>query len=232
VSWAYAYAFRAGAGHERCDDVCVCETLGDYILAAVADGAGSAEQARAGATIACQCFIELGVQIFSQTLEPSCLLAAIQERIPEGQVESHSCTFVGAIAGPKGALLMQVGDGAAVVRQDGEFAIPMWPEETEFLNNTYFVTAPDAERHLQIHRIEGPLREFALFTDGLQHLVIDHKNRAPHQPFFQTIFKPLGEKANHDTKISFWLERQLASDHVTKLTDDDTSIVIARRLAC
>jgi hypothetical protein len=236
VSWTYAYAFNAGDGHERCDDVCVCETLGDYILAAVADGAGSADKARAGAAIACQCFIELGVQIFSDTLEPSCLLAAIQEKIPEGESESHSCTFVGAIAGPSGAMILQVGDGAAVVRgsdsDEEPYSVPLWPEETEFLNHTFFITAPDAEEHLKIHRIESPIREFALFTDGLQHLVIDRNTKSPHQPFFKTIFRPLAAVPEHDVRTSWWLERQLASDHVTKRSDDDTSIVIARRTLC
>src|SRR3712207_8229136 len=53
----YTTLFRS-ADHDACDDVCVCETLGDFIVAAVSDGAGSAPKAREGATIACRTFIE------------------------------------------------------------------------------------------------------------------------------------------------------------------------------
>src|SRR5579871_2431461 len=143
MSWSYAYAYRPGEDHDGCDDVCVCETLGDYILAAVSDGAGSASSARLGAAIACQCFVELGVQIFCGNLEPSCLLAAIGEKVPVDKSEDYACTLVGMVAGPKGALLMQVGDGASVVRhrEDSDYEVGLWPEETEYLNHTFFVTA-------------------------------------------------------------------------------------------
>lgn len=268
MSWSYAYAFRAGDGHERCDDVCVCETLGDYIIAAVADGAGSAPKAHEGAALACQKFIELAIPLFSGSLDAPCLVSAIHEKLPAGKFEDYACTLVGVVAGPKGAFILQVGDGGAVVRlasaveaptvgremagtavkaqgeaaggttvmedvaSQGSYTIPLWPEETEFLNHTFFITAPDAEEHLQIHRIEEPVHEIALFTDGLQHLIIDRKSKSPHQPFFNTIFRPLSAEPDQDIKASWWLERQLASDHVTKRTDDDTSIVIARRLRC
>lgn len=238
MSWAYAYAFRAGEDHEKCADVCVCEAMGDLIIAAVSDGAGSAAYSHAGASIACQCFVEMGVQLFSGTLEPSCLIEAIRERLPEGQSESHACTLVGIVADTTGALVVQVGDGAAVYRrpvaseEEAPFQVAIWPEETEFLNHTFFVTSPDAVEHLQVMRIEEPIGAFALFSDGLQHLVIDPRTRSPHQPFFSTVFKPLSESRDHDVKASWWLERQLASDHVTKRTDDDTSIVIARRVGC
>ncbi len=245
MRWSYAYAYRAGDGKQRCDDVCVCETLGDTIIAAVADGAGSADKSHAGASIACLTFVELAIQIFSGTIEPTCLIEAIRMRIPGGQCDAHACTLVGAVAGPHGALVMQVGDGAAVVRAPGagsnsrasiaspssDYKVALWPEETEFLNHTFFATALDAEEHLQVHRLGEPIEELALFTDGLQHLILDPKTKAPHQPFFQTIFKPLSNAPEHDVKASWWLERQLGSDQVTKRTDDDTSIVIARRLA-
>jgi hypothetical protein len=235
VSWAYAYAYRAGDGHERCDDVCICETLGDYIIAAVSDGAGSAKHAHTGAAIACQTFLDLAIPLFSGSIEPSCLLASIQEKIPQNQLESHSCTFVGAVAGPKGALILQIGDGACVVSHKQEpdrFKVPLWPEETEFLNHTFFVTMTDAEDHLRLHRVESPIEEIALFTDGLQHLVLDLKTQSPHQPFFQSVFDRLATTPEHDVKASWWLERTLGSDPVTKRTDDDTSIVIARRVSC
>jgi hypothetical protein len=232
VSWAYAYALRAGNGHERCDDVCICETLGDYIIAAVSDGAGSAEHAREGAAITCQTFLELAIPLFSGAIEPSCLVASVQKKIPSAQLESHSCTFVGAIAGPKGALILQIGDGACIVKQPSttEFSVPIWPEETEFLNHTFFVTMADAEDHLRVHRLEEPIEQLALFTDGLQHLVLDLKTQQPHQPFFRSVFEKLASVPEQDIKASWWLERTLASDPVTKRTDDDTSIVIAKRL--
>jgi len=234
VSWAYAYAFRAGAGKERCDDVCICETLGDTLIAAVADGAGSAEQAHAGASLACEVFLQLGVQVFSGTVEASCLLEAIQARIPEGENDAYACTLVGAVADSRRAMILQIGDGAAVVSlrsPPSEYEVALWPEETEFLNHTFFATASDADQHLQLRRLDAPPYEVALFSDGLQLLILDPKAKVPHQPFFRTVFKPLKNEPGHDVKASWWLERQIGSEHVTKRTDDDTSIVLARRLS-
>ena len=232
MSWSYAYAYRAGEGHGRCDDVCVCETIGDTILAAVADGAGSAGKAREGAATACRTFMDLGVQVLAGSIDPTCLISEIQSKLPSGDLVSHSCTLVAVAAGPREAVFLQVGDGAAVVRTDDAYRVAIWPEETEFLNHTFFVTAPDAADHLLTYRPTEPIREFALFTDGLQHLVLNPKLRGPHEPFFRTVFRPLANAPDHDRRTSWWLERQLGSDHVTKRTDDDTSIVIARRLSC
>lgn len=232
MSWAYAYAFRAGEDHEACDDAVVCETLGDYIIAAVSDGAGSAEKAHKGASLACQTFIQMAVPIFNGTLQPTCLISEVQSQIPEGEAEAHSCTLVGAVAGPEGAMFVQIGDGAAVYRCADEYKVAIWPEETEFLNHTFFITMADAEQHLHTLRIDEPLTELALFTDGLQHLVLDLKTKAPHHPFFHSTFQRLGETPEHDKRASWWLEQTLGSDPVTKRTDDDTSIVIARRIPC
>lgn len=232
MSWAYAYAYRAGADHESCDDAVICEPLGDYLIAAVSDGAGSAANAHKGASLACQVFLEMAVPIFDGKLQPSCLISEIQGRIPEGEGESHSCTLVGAVAGPKGALFIQVGDGAAVYRTDDSYRVAIWPEETEFLNHTFFVTMEDAEKHLHTCRVDQPVTELSLFSDGLQHLVLDLRTHEPHVPFFDSIFKRLEDVPEYDQRASWWLERTLGSDPVTKRTDDDTSIVIARRISC
>lgn len=233
MSWAYAYAINKGADHERCDDVAICETLGDVVVAAVADGAGSACKGRQGASIVCQTFLELAVAVFNRQIEPSCIVGAVQSRIPEAERLDHSCTLVGAIVGPRGSVFLQVGDGAAVYAKKGEdYRTAIIPEKSEFLNQTYFVSAPNAEEHLQVKWIEEPIERVALFTDGLQHLVIDLKDDSPHQPFFGKIFETLAEKPGFDTRTSWWLERTLASESVTRRTDDDTSIVVARSVSC
>ena len=233
MSWAYAYAFNRGADHDRCDDVAICEMLGDFVIAAVADGAGSAKRGREGACLTCETFLELAVGIYGGTIDPSCLITAVKSRIPEADHYDHSCTLVGAIAGPSGAMVLQIGDGAVVTaHSNGPFTTAIPPEKSEFLNQTYFVTSPDAEEHLHLRKIDAPVTELALFTDGLQHLVINLADDEPHQPFFQKVFSTLGEEAGLDKRTSWWLERTLASESVVKRTDDDTSIVVARRLPC
>ena len=51
-------------------------------------------------------------------------------------------------------------------------------------------------------------------------------------PYFQSVFERLSVDPEHHVKASWWLERTLGSDPVTKRPDDDTSIVIARRVSC
>lgn len=234
LGWSCAQAVHAGKDRKRCGDFSACKVAGDAIVAAVADGAGTAEAGHQGAALACEAFLELGRRIYERALDPSCLVAALQDRIPSQERDAHSATLIGVAADSKGALVLQIGDGAAVFRRASApgFEVAIWPEETEFLNHTFFATSPDAEQHLQVRRIEEPIEAFALFTDGLQHLVVDPECRAPHQPFFESVLNSLGPQSGPDPRASAWLATMLASEPVTRRTFDDTGIVIGRWRPC
>jgi hypothetical protein len=248
VSWSYAWALRSklGDGHPG-DDAGMVRLDGDTLILAVADGAGSADLGGVGAKIACETFVEavgarplvqVGGKPINRLPDPGLeILAAVRERVlgeaasREVEPMALATTLIGAVLEPDRAYFFQIGDGAAVFRTfDDEFQTAIQPEETEFVNTTFFVTSPDVEAHLQTRWIPRRIEEVALFSDGLQPLVLHPTDQSPHDAFFGTVFRTLRE-AGEDEASKAWLQNMLASDMVTSRTDDDTSIVIARRLA-
>ncbi len=232
--WTFAQGVHEGSGKSVCQDVCGVTACGDVLIASVADGAGSASHAGRGAEIVSQTFLELGKDLLHNADGVGPLLDTIRLRIlqeakaSETSAEEFSSTLVGAVVAKDQAVFVQVGDGAAVLSDESGVRVAIEPEVTEFVNNTRFVTGPNAAAHVKLVRIEGRIASLALFSDGLQHLVLDAKNE-PHHPFFQAAFGNLSSKAGHDQRASAWVKQTLASDPVTRRTDDDTSLVIARR---
>lgn len=245
MSWAYASAIRGKLGDgSPGDDVCRIAWVGPAIVFVVADGAGSANLGGVGARITCETFVASAAKLLqpvtvggaSDATDPArAILADVRARVNEEafarDVEpmALAATLVGAVVTDTEAIFIQVGDGAAVYRMADDYELAIVPEETEFVNTTFFVTSPDAEAHLQVRRIEGRLEEVALFSDGLQGLVLHTVDHRPHATFFGTVFRTL-RAAGEDTTAQAWLANMLASDMVTNRTDDDTSIVIAKRL--
>lgn len=259
MSWAHAWALRSkggvdGAGDDFAQVVYRAET--DVLVLAVADGAGSADLGGVGAEIAVRKFVEVAEKHWAQERlaavisgtalegqiaapEPDTGIAILREVLSAVKAEADrreaspmllAATLIGAIVKKDEALFFQIGDGAAVFRTGDDYETAIVPEETEFINATYFVTSPDAEKHVQTRTVEARLEEVALFSDGLQPLVLHPTDQSPHAAFFGTVFRTLREEGE-DAPSKAWLQNMLASDMVTSRTDDDTSIVIARRLA-
>jgi hypothetical protein len=252
MGWAYGFASNTGAVHGADtpgQDYGVCRVVdcksgGQILVATVSDGAGSAENGGEGARIACDTFSDRiaatlkkskGLSSLTDEVLHAALDAVVQsiqaKATSEGRpIEEYSCTLVAAFASDREAIFMQIGDGAAVYREGDEFEVALWPEPSEYVNTTFFVTRPDAHDHLFIRRIEGAIEDLALFTDGLQYMVLDIKEQRPHQPFFNAVTKRLCDaEAGHSESFSAWLLATLKSQQVTGRTDDDTSIIVAKR---
>jgi len=74
------------------------------------------------------------------------------------------------------------------------------------------------------------LSEVALFTDGLQNLVLDYKENSPHSPFFDHMLTPLRSTgAGEQQGLSSALEDFLKSPRVNERTDDDKTLLLASR---
>ena len=116
-----------------CQDAFACKTWrspsgADTLIAVVADGAGSAERADAGAETVTECFVDTVSSVLSKAngmsfdavaavrrgVEQARLVIALQA-LEEGRKSSDfSCTIVGCLVHPDGAVFGQIGDGAAV----------------------------------------------------------------------------------------------------------------------
>ncbi len=76
-----------------------------------------------------------------------------------------------------------------------------------------------------------PVFDLALFTDGLQHLVLDYAAHSVHSPFFEAMIEPVlrSTASGHDVALSHGLELYLTSSTVTARADDDLTLIMASR---
>ncbi|MBX7135432.1 MAG: protein phosphatase 2C domain-containing protein [Fimbriimonadaceae bacterium] len=253
--WSFAHAARRGAVHSDGEgqDRFAVHCDGDTVALCVSDGAGSARLGGRGAEVACSAFLKAFTPLAKRrkkiideevrTAFSSVRVALGEEALDLGvELDELSCTLVGAVVTPREALFLQLGDGAGVVDLGDRIEVAIWPEGSEVVNETSFLTGVDAEKRLMIRRTKPP-RGVALFTDGIQYLVLDHATQQPHQPFFETLFRQLEKAAQlvapgagksatsgESKPVSQWIDAMLASPMVTTKTDDDTCLVVARRM--
>ena len=247
MAWKLASAAALGAMHgdgESCQDSVLIESIkgssgSESFIAIVSDGAGSAEKGRIGSEITCEVFRDEAAALLIESddlsewtdFEIKSIIQAIQQKVLKVSVaekdalNDYSATLVAAVVTDSQSLFVQVGDGAAVWNPGTGCVPALWPEESEYANTTYFVTAADALDHLQIRR-EPKRPGFAcLFSDGLQYLVLDFKAKTAHDLFFKTVESKMESLSRED--LNKWLQAMLVSPQVTGRSDDDTSIAAA-----
>jgi len=255
--WRTVAASVAGTSHtaagQPCADASSVRVLGarrtgSLLVAAVSDGAGSAERAGEGARLACAAVMgqaeawarrhrrRRAVSSFSQR-DAVAWTQTAREKIEEAAGLAHresrdySCTLLVALVDGASAAFFQIGDGAIVYRAaGGDYAPALWPQSGEYANCTFFVTDETAADRVQAAWAEG-VHEVALLTDGLQALALRFDRREAHAPFFEPMFArlrsdvgPAVERLDHE------LRAFLDSRAVNQRTDDDKTLVLATRL--
>jgi len=92
------------------------------------------------------------------------------------------------------AVFLQIGDGAIVATSHGEeedeWSWIFWPQKGPFANTTT-CCLEDALQVLEFELLPRRIDEIAMFTDGLEGLVLHHKTKTVHDPFFNAVMKPL-----------------------------------------
>ena len=154
-------------------------------------------------------------------------LVAGREKI---ETKELACTLLVAVLGEQHAVFGQIGDGAWIAEKSGVFGAVTWPQNGEFANETRFITSPDALDSLQFQNCPKALTSAAGFTDGVQALALNLAAKNVHSPFFQPMFAALGE-CDDETSLLSPLISFLSSDRVNERTDDDKTLVLARRVA-
>jgi hypothetical protein len=255
AQWRTAFASVAGTSHAKtgapCQDAsgCLVVTAGkglEVLIAAVSDGAGTASRSEAGASLVVDRFLRDFAEAVQAGLDvASCRrdfaekwLESIREAIArlaeaeDGQMRDYACTLLGAVVGPSSSIYLQIGDGAIIVagEERGEYNWIFWPQHGEYANVTNFITQENAVEALFFEN-GASVEEIALFSDGIERLVLDMSARTVHSPAFVPIFKWLATtQPVQDTKPSGPLQAYLSSDHVNKRTDDDKTLVMATRV--
>ncbi len=253
--WRIAGASVIGTSHVGsglpCQDAHRCAVLHDrdgqeVLVAAAADGAGSARCAERGAGLAVAAFVRGMEQFLAQRglgdLTPERLhdvIAQTREAVLEqaaragAPMQDFACTFLGAVVGPQRAAFCQIGDGAVVVSEAGDrddWSWVFWPQRGEYANATSFLTDEDALRVLELAVIGRSVEEVSMLTDGLERMVLVYETRSVFAPFFQAMFAPLREAApGFNEALSQSLGVYLNSAQVNQRTDDDKTLVLASR---
>ncbi|MEA5571617.1 PP2C family serine/threonine-protein phosphatase [Calothrix sp. UHCC 0171] len=248
LHWRVVAASVCGTSHVKTEQLCQdahhWQVLPDNVLvAAVADGAGSASLGKVGAMIATETAIEnismqdvtkhgLADDEFVRSLLTAAMVAAKkaveEEAVACGrQLTDLATTLIIMVATPEGAAVAQIGDGVAVAKDfQGNLIALTMPDSGEYINETTFLTSDDAIDTAQLRLWRQPIVNIGLLTDGLQMLAINMAVGAPHKPFFLPLFDFVAD-AEDKSVAKEQLVKFLKSERITQRTDDDLTLVLA-----
>jgi hypothetical protein len=251
--WAWAAARSIGTSHIKvgkgCEDFGAClEITGssDTVLIAVtSDGAGSACHSATGSWITARVFVQAAASYvkqghdlkhFSSEIAQE-LLDDIRDRIAaaasrlSAMPRDFAATLVGCLIGTEYSVFIHVGDGAFAFRIEGEteWNVPTWPAQGEYAATTFFVT-DEPEAHVQFVSLCQPIDELAVFSDGIERLALQFSTKTAFSPFFDKMFAPLrGSTIGRNRKLSRDLQSFLDGPSVCEKTDDDKTLLLAKR---
>lgn len=249
--WMWVGACATGSSHTRtgtlCQDRAGCSQLDcGTLVAVVSDGAGSAEFSGIGSRIVVNGFTRCALAHLKSAQPPAEIshetilgwlddirgqiyLAAEQRAV---RPRDLAATLVGVIVSTDRAIVAHVGDGACVLRRENspDWEVPSWPAHGEYVSTTYFVT-DDPQPDLNLVTVEGAFSDVAIFSDGLERIALDFTNKIAYAPFFDSKFVHLAESpAGRHRSLSAGLRKYLDSGPILERTDDDKSLILARRV--
>jgi hypothetical protein len=140
-----------------------------------------------------------------------------------------ACTLLGAIVTPSQSLFVQVGDGAIVFQSGEHYEVAISPLRGDHVNETRFLTDDPFADAVQSRSMSDPVERLALFTDGIERLVLNLSDVIPqaHAPFFDSLFRQF-EASTDSLAFAASLEQFLMSGGINERTDDDKTLVLAR----
>jgi hypothetical protein len=252
MSWKHIASSVTGKSHiERHENGQDCCRTGvvqladkEFFIGLAADGAGSTSSGGTGAYIACEStYMHIlatlrqipDVSHITDTMICAWIFAAhnaIAEQAETSGIplKEYACTLIGAVIDDNHAVYFQIGDGGMVIRTKEEYETIFWPEQGEYANTTYFVTDDAFLDHARIVCAGSSPKEIALFTDGLQNLVLSFSAKKAHAGFFKPLFDAI--RKNRDNMLmdlSLHLEQFLNRSDINDRSDDDKTLVLAVR---
>jgi hypothetical protein len=242
MGWSTLGDSVAGTSHRArsvpCQDAFRFCTVGEWLVIAVSDGAGSSSHSEAGATLVCDEFVRRVAALDPNTLltregmtalvtEVRAALFAEAERIGVKPREV-ACTALLAVIGPTSTAFAQHGDGAIVIRRGEDYRTVFWPEPAEYANATDFLTDDSFPTVMRFEVVTEPIAEVAALTDGLQRVALDFAAHSAYPAFFRPLFNELWSATDTES-LNEPFRKFLDSDRVNERTDDDKTLVLAVR---
>lgn len=250
MSWMAALDFRQGASHRRAG--IPCQDFGrlalpdeNTVIAAFADGAGSAGHSHLGARAAVDAALPWirnriadapGLHGAVTSLSPERLFEGLTEVVQLAirdtandnrlSIDELACTLTVVAMAPNGVTVGQIGDGIVVARlSNQDYTLLIEPDRGEYVNETSFVTDGDAADRLRIRALEGPVRFVSAATDGLAAVSVDNRARTPHAPFFSP-FDRFTCQSNSAVEVHDGIRDFLGSDRLSAKVEDDLMLMV------
>ena len=248
--WLVVRASVQGTSHAKTGQPCQdSSSVGEeapegLFVAAIADGAGSADLSADGSRIAAcaatQRLVRL-LKLHTRPLYEGVLEEILQEAVhfarktleaeavlQDTALREFATTLIVAICGPRITGAAQIGDGAMVTARDGEgLTLFSAPQRGEYANTTNFITSDNWQASLDITTRYGGVSRVAMFTDGIQSIALNTSaGNTPHAPFFAPLFR-WTEKQEDENAAGRSLAAFLSSPRVRARADDDLTLLLA-----
>lgn len=210
--------------------------IGELLLIALADGAGSAVRGADGAEVAVEAAVKVATRLLidgspSEEEAVRVLRAAItaakrairREAAYQGADRSaFATTLLLAICGPEFVAVAQVGDSCCAIQHaDGLLELALPPQKGQWANETTMLTKELVRPKIRV--IRSPVAAVFAFSDGLERISL-MADLTPHTGFFLPLLDTVREQGS---AAAAGLEHFFTSDRVRSRTDDDITLVIA-----
>lgn len=249
LPWRVVGASAIGTGHVKtglpCQDAFAYQQLENTLMIAVADGAGSAALSHEGSALAVETALasltshvteaaamnaDAWSTVITTTFEATRLALIDHAATTDMPLRDYATTLLLLVLTDEATISGIIGDCLAVMlNQAEELTVLTVPQKGEYANTTNFLTQDDALDMLDIQYIEESPAGVAAFSDGLQALAVNIAQNKPHAPFFNPLFA-FTAAAEEQATAAKQLAEFLNSDRLNERTDDDKTIVLARRL--
>jgi hypothetical protein len=222
-----------------CDDAFAYGVSGDFVVAVVADGAGSVSGTSAwGSFTACQSVLAAamtnefvdsfrtaapkdGYAIMRWLFEGA--LAAVTARAEELglSLPQLSTTLCVALARPGLTVFGQIGDGIIAAENAGEIGTLLIENKNDYANATWFIQSHGAFDESFRIAVPRDVSAFALSTDGMAYKITNIATGEAYEPFFRGSWDNVNTGASAADFAA--LLRSIEDDQ----TGDDKTMVLA-----
>jgi hypothetical protein len=247
--WQCVGASSRGVSHLRsdlpCQDAYAYRVVSDdCVLAAIADGLGSAAHSEEGAKSATQSALDSLQESLSKKSKfyfkdwKEILLGAFKTAIEKLQQKSkesgvalreYGTTLIIIVIYKNQVAIGHIGDGAVVALcKKGDVKTVSAPIRGEYANEVMPITSAGALNAIRIF-VTKDINAVAALTDGLQNLCIQNNTNEPFIPFFTPFFDAI-QKSMDVVASSQELHDFLDSERICAKTDDDKTLLIAGKI--
>jgi hypothetical protein len=206
------------------------------LVAAVADGAGSAPHGGEAAACASRVAVETALdlleaggrnprEILRRAVAAARLALEAESARRDCPLSHLATTLIVTIATREVVAVAQIGDGFALaLNPDEELVGYSVPQGGEFANETVFLTGRRAVENADLSLWKGPISGVAMSSDGLERIALQFPQKEPYRPFFDEIFHYC---ETHPEAAHRQLSRLINSARVAERTSDDLTLLVA-----